>query len=44
MSTENTVKMLINAGGDLNIQNKFGDTALIWASKWSNTASTEKYC
>ena len=41
-STENTVRMLIGAGSDVNIPNKIGWTALQLASRYSNTDSTEK--
>ena len=40
-STENTVKMLIEAGADLNLQHSDGSTALMIASRSSNTDSTE---
>jgi ankyrin repeat protein len=41
ISTENTVKMLIEAGAELNIQDNDGATALIYASETSNSISTE---
>jgi len=40
-SKENTVKMLIDAGADLNIQAYIGNTALMWASSYSSRNSTE---
>jgi ankyrin repeat protein len=40
-STENTVKMLIDAGADLNIQNHKYHTALMLAVRYSNKDSTE---
>ena len=40
-SSENTVKLLIEAGADLNLQSNGGETALIFASCFSNTTSTE---
>jgi ankyrin repeat protein len=40
-STENTVKILIDAGADLNIQEKNGWSSLMLASRNSNTYSTE---
>jgi ankyrin repeat protein len=40
-STENTVKILIDAGANLNIQDKFGNTALTYAVSYSNTSPPE---
>ena len=40
-STETTTKLLIEAGADLNKQDKFGCTALMKASSYSNEDSQE---
>jgi ankyrin repeat protein len=41
-STERTVELLLEHGDDLNLQNKFGYSALMYAAENSNTDSTER--
>jgi ankyrin repeat protein len=36
-----TVQALIGAGADLNLQDKFGVTALMWASRKGHTATVQ---